>query len=236
MGPESRFTEVDLRDGIETVNAGHDLGADEDEASSSTGRAGIMLTESTAYLTDNTHPDGLSMDSDRKHSQSSLQSSSSNTMSQSTLSGAGDGPLEQDKRETSPPAYQDVESQRRESDATTSTIATNTTQMTVGKQQTREERAAGKGFLSWLTRTRPPPPLPSERTVSPEYTAGIFSRLTFQWMSPIMSVSIVSSTVEVHLPRTRAPFSRTTIFLALGFISRMYQAAESLQRRIPHVE
>lgn len=202
MTSESKFTEVDLGDGIEAVNAGHDRGAGEDEASSSTGRAEIMLTESTTSLKDNTQPDGLSMHSDRKHSQSSLQSSSSKTMSQSTLSGAEDGPLEQDKRETSPPAYQDVESQRRESDATTSTITTTTTEMTAGKQQTREERAAGKGFLSWLTRTRPPPPYPSERIVSPEYTAGIFSRLTFQWMSPMMSVSTTPSVVIVHLPST----------------------------------
>ncbi|KAF5850404.1 hypothetical protein GGP41_002612 [Bipolaris sorokiniana] len=33
-----------------------------------------------------------------------------------------------------------------------------------------------------------PPPVPKERTVSPEYTAGLFSKLTWQWMQPIMQV------------------------------------------------
>lgn len=189
MAPGSKFTEVDLGDGFEAVDTGHDPRADEAEPSSSTGRAEIMSTESTGNVAAQTHPDGISVDTYRKHSQSSLRSSSSKTISQSTLSGVEEGPLKRHNRETSPPAYQDVEAQRRESDATTSTVTTTTTEMTVGKPETREERAAGKGFFSWLTRTRPPPPYPSERTVSPEYTAGILSRLTFQWMSPMMSVS-----------------------------------------------
>ncbi|KAH8633853.1 hypothetical protein IG631_12489 [Alternaria alternata] len=33
-----------------------------------------------------------------------------------------------------------------------------------------------------------PPPIPKERTVSPEYTAGFFSRLSWQWMQPLMRV------------------------------------------------
>lgn len=211
MAHESKFTEVDLGDGIEAVNTGHDPGADEDKASSSTGRAEIMSTESTGNVAAKTHPDGISVDTDRKDSQSSLHSSSSTTISQSTLSGAEVGPLKQNMRETSPPAYQDVEAQRRESDATTSTITTTATEVTVAKEKTREERAAGKGFFSWLTRTRPPPPYPSERTVSPEYTAGILSRLTFQWMSPMMSVSTGLYIIVFCLPSTQNPLSRPTI-------------------------
>lgn len=34
-----------------------------------------------------------------------------------------------------------------------------------------------------------PPPVPEKRQVSREYTAGFFSKLVFQWMQPIMSVS-----------------------------------------------
>jgi hypothetical protein len=34
----------------------------------------------------------------------------------------------------------------------------------------------------------PRPPVPKEREVCPEYTAGIFSRLTWQWMQPLMNV------------------------------------------------
>jgi ATP-binding cassette, subfamily C (CFTR/MRP), member 1 len=33
------------------------------------------------------------------------------------------------------------------------------------------------------------PPVPEERTVSPEYNAGFFSMLIFQWMAPLMTVS-----------------------------------------------
>lgn len=32
------------------------------------------------------------------------------------------------------------------------------------------------------------PPVPKERKVSPEYSANIFSRLTWQWMQPLMNV------------------------------------------------
>ncbi|KAJ0106908.1 hypothetical protein J7T55_014984 [Diaporthe amygdali] len=183
MAPESKFTEVDLGDGIEAVNPGNDLNADENEQGSS--RLEPLSTESTGHLAAHTHLEGNTSGPDRKQSQSSLQSSSSRTISQSTLSGADEESLGKNRRDTSPPAYQDVELQRRESDASTITASS---EVAVGKQETREERAAGKGFFSWLTRTRPPPSYPSERTVSPEYTAGILSRLTFQWMSPMMSV------------------------------------------------
>lgn len=210
----SKFTEVDLADGIEAMNTGHEPGADEDEPSSSTGRSDFMSAESTGYFVANAHPDGNSANSDRKHSQSSLQSSSSKTISQSTLSGAGEGPPKRDDRKTSPPAYQDVEAQRRESGATTSTVTTTSTEMTAGKRETREERAAGKGFFAWLIRTRPPPLYPSERTISPEYSTGMFSRLTFQWMSPMMSLSTGPSIVVFPLPGTQTPHACSSLILS----------------------
>ncbi|CBX97089.1 similar to ABC multidrug transporter [Plenodomus lingam JN3] len=40
--------------------------------------------------------------------------------------------------------------------------------------------------LNFLKRN--PPPVPKQRQVCPEYTAGLFSRLTWQWMQPLMSV------------------------------------------------
>ncbi|PGH17822.1 hypothetical protein AJ80_04644 [Polytolypa hystricis UAMH7299] len=39
-------------------------------------------------------------------------------------------------------------------------------------------------------RLRKIPPVPTERTVSREYTAGFFSRITFQWMAPLMMANI----------------------------------------------
>jgi hypothetical protein len=35
----------------------------------------------------------------------------------------------------------------------------------------------------------PKPPVPKTREVSPEYKAGWFSLITFQWMAPLMTVS-----------------------------------------------
>ncbi|PWO29292.1 WD40 repeat containing protein [Pyrenophora tritici-repentis] len=35
---------------------------------------------------------------------------------------------------------------------------------------------------------RHPPPVPKQRVVCPEYTAGLFSRLSWQWMQPLMAV------------------------------------------------
>ena len=45
---------------------------------------------------------------------------------------------------------------------------------------------------TWLDRINPlkrrgPPPIPDERTVSREYNANFFSRLTFQWIAPLMT-------------------------------------------------
>lgn len=195
MVPGSKFTEVDLGVGIGAMDPPN---ADDDEATNRNG-AEVLSPDLIGSSAVNMRHIGSSTSSHRKQSQSSLQTSSSRTISLSTNPSVEEDPLKRDKRETSPPAYQDVESQRRESDATTSTITTTTSEVAVGKQQTREERAAGKGFFSWLTRARPPPPYPSERTVSPEYTAGILSRLTFQWMSPMMSVSVEWSIIVFHL-------------------------------------
>lgn len=198
MAVESKFTEVDLADGIEAVNPSHVSSTDEVEQNNNGNE--ILSAESTGRIETHINLEDSCAEPSRKDSQPSLQSSSARTASQSTLFGADEETVQKDNRETSPPAYQDVEAQRRESEATTTTVATSTTEVTAAKHQTREERAAGKGFFSWLTRTRPPPSYPSERTVSPEYTAGIFSRLTFQWMSPMMSVSTDPPPVRLSSP------------------------------------
>lgn len=48
------------------------------------------------------------------------------------------------------------------------------------------------------------PPLPEERMVSREYNAGFFSKLTFEWMSPLMTVSGTFSRSST----TRSPAAR----------------------------
>lgn len=53
---------------------------------------------------------------------------------------------------------------------------------------------------SWSNRINPlkrnPPPVPKERGISREYTAGRFSRLVFHWITPLMSVSIPQCLVQ----------------------------------------
>jgi ATP-binding cassette, subfamily C (CFTR/MRP), member 1 len=48
---------------------------------------------------------------------------------------------------------------------------------------------------SWSSRLNPlkrnPPPVPKEREISREYKAGRLSRLTFQWITPLMTVRLI---------------------------------------------
>jgi hypothetical protein len=39
------------------------------------------------------------------------------------------------------------------------------------------------------------PPVPEERMVSREYGAGVFSKITFHWMAPLMRVSDIPGTI-----------------------------------------
>ena len=48
--------------------------------------------------------------------------------------------------------------------------------------------------LRWGTK----PPVPETRTICPEYQAGFFSALTFQWMAPLMVVSM-SGAIHIKL-------------------------------------
>lgn len=59
----------------------------------------------------------------------------------------------------------------------------------ISKANTNAEKPKKKWYkrLNPLKR-RPKPPVPQERTVSREYTAGFFSLVTFQWMAPLMTV------------------------------------------------
>ena len=47
----------------------------------------------------------------------------------------------------------------------------------------------------------PKPPIPETRQESREYRAGFFSRLTFQWMHPLMTVSEILVVVVLQLMR-----------------------------------
>lgn len=62
----------------------------------------------------------------------------------------------------------------------------------VGKEAAQP---ASKPSLRWYQRLNPirlqqAPPVPSERTISKEYGAGLLSIITFQWMHPLMLVSV----------------------------------------------
>lgn len=76
------------------------------------------------------------------------------------------------------------EMKRTQSQATDFSILTRTTSRASVPQQSKP----------WYKQPNPLrwgsiPPIPKERQVSREYNAGFLSRLTFQWMAPLMSVS-----------------------------------------------
>lgn len=61
---------------------------------------------------------------------------------------------------------------------------TDTKSSTIGKKRWYKKANP----LKW----GPKPPVPKTREVCPEYKAGWFSLLTFQWMAPLMTVSMAS--------------------------------------------
>lgn len=59
-----------------------------------------------------------------------------------------------------------------------------------------DSKSAASGKKPWYRKTNPlkwgkKPPVPETRLPSREYSAGFFSRLTFQWMAPLMTVRVL---------------------------------------------
>lgn len=57
-----------------------------------------------------------------------------------------------------------------------------------------DTKSSAGGRRKWYKKANPlkwgkKPPVPKNREVCPEYHAGWFSMLTFQWMNPLMTVS-----------------------------------------------
>jgi ATP-binding cassette, subfamily C (CFTR/MRP), member 1 len=80
---------------------------------------------------------------------------------------------------------------RRAQLTTTKSYATDTSAAT-GRTGAQEPEA-----LTWYQKLNPlrwgpVPPIPDERVPSREHQAGFFSALTFAWMAPLMSVSLVA--------------------------------------------
>jgi len=67
------------------------------------------------------------------------------------------------------------------------TDATGVTSITEAAEPGKDERSRWK---RWNPLKRKPPPVPEVRGQSREYTASFFSMLTFQWVTPIMTVSL----------------------------------------------
>jgi len=66
---------------------------------------------------------------------------------------------------------------------------------TEASEDTLDTKSSVKRKKKWYQkldpfRWGPDPPVPETRQVSREYQAGILSRLTFQWMHPLMTVSV----------------------------------------------
>ena len=105
-------------------------------------------------------------------------------------------------------AVRDTELDRTRSVATDVTA---TTQATAAPSQEASKRG-------WYQRLNPlrwgaVPPVPAERTPCPESTAGFFSLLTFSWMSPLMTVSLLSPSnpPQLRCGKTCSPIARPGI-------------------------
>ena len=75
---------------------------------------------------------------------------------------------------------------RMQSTATTATMASS---VDIGQTESQEKFSKRRPWWRWLLlQHRILPPIPSERGQSREYTANIFSKITFQWMTPLMNM------------------------------------------------
>ena len=92
------------------------------------------------------------------------------------------------RAEDSDSSPDEVEFEKQESNILPAAVRTQTTstEITTVSDKTTEPETKKKR-LNPLKRN--PPPVPTERQPSREYTANFFSKLTFQWISPLMSVS-----------------------------------------------
>jgi len=88
--------------------------------------------------------------------------------------------------------HPDSENQESKNGPTAVRTQTTGTEITAVSDETTEPKTKKKLPLSKRLNPlkRNPPPVPTERQQSREYTANIFSKLTFQWISPLMSVSL----------------------------------------------
>ncbi|KAL9081423.1 MAG: hypothetical protein Q9159_007319 [Coniocarpon cinnabarinum] len=76
---------------------------------------------------------------------------------------------------------------RMQSSATTATTATSASDLS--RSESRDQQQPPRKWYSWLMlRHRHLPPIPTERKVSREYKASIWSKATFQWITPLMTV------------------------------------------------
>lgn len=89
--------------------------------------------------------------------------------------------------------------------------ASSRTSSTTTSESRAGQDASGKGGTqkrTWyqklnLLRLRKIPPVPEERSVSPEYGASVLSIIFFQWMSPLMNVS--SEGYSITIPTNALP-------------------------------
>ncbi|KAL8872715.1 MAG: hypothetical protein Q9174_001702 [Haloplaca sp. 1 TL-2023] len=79
-------------------------------------------------------------------------------------------------------------SEKKERPFVDRTLTTTTTRSSILEEPKEDEPATRKPWHKSLNplKRRTPPSVPKERVVSREHTAGWFSRLTWQWMAPIM--------------------------------------------------
>jgi ATP-binding cassette, subfamily C (CFTR/MRP), member 1 len=97
--------------------------------------------------------------------------------------------IDEDEEERRKDEDEDERARRQEMNRTQS-YATDTSAVT----RTTTRPSVKDKYTPWYKSFNPlrwghMPPVPQEREISHEYGAGFFSKLTFQWMAPLMQVS-----------------------------------------------
>lgn len=84
--------------------------------------------------------------------------------------------------------------ERRSTRGALSRLQSGTSGVSEISDELSETKSAASAKRKWYKKMNPlkwgkKPPIPETRIVCREYNAGLFSRLTFQWMNPLMRVS-----------------------------------------------
>jgi ATP-binding cassette subfamily C (CFTR/MRP) protein 1 len=110
-----------------------------------------------------------------------------------------DDPIAENRESSSGDEFEKAEVEKKYPQTSTTTkpnldrsISTSTDRTDLSDIKSKAEEKKRSRRDRWNPLKKKPPPIPEEREVSKEYTAGLWSRLTWQWVTPLMTVCKLS--------------------------------------------